>query len=123
MAKKHLLIIEDEPTLVKALKEKLSTVGLEVEVAYDGREALKKIKQNPPDLIVLDILLPEMNGLEVLDKIRGNNKYNDIPVIVLSNYSAEDVMEEALESGVEEYLVKANTSLEDIKKKVKEKVK
>ena len=112
--KPSILIVEDEHVLAHALKEKLSSIGLHTKVAYDGEEAIRAIKAKQPDMILLDILLPKLNGIEFLLKIKKKKDWKDIPVIILSNYSAEDVISQANKIGVVDYLIKSDTSLAKI---------
>jgi len=79
-----ILIVDDEVDIVEALKKRILREGYEAVVAFDGEEALKKIKEDNPDVVILDLILPKLNGFEVLEEIRKN--YNDKwrPVIILS---------------------------------------
>jgi len=89
-------------------------------VAVDGEEALDKVRQAPPDLILLDLLMPRMTGLEVLRTLRAQEPTRGIPVLILSNSSREQDAEEIRTLGVSDYLVKANLSLQDLVKRVGE---
>ena len=83
-------------------------------VAVDGEEALDKVHQAPPDLILLDLLMPRMTGLEVLRALRAQGPTRGIPVLILSNSSREQDAEEIRTLGVCDYLVKANLSLQEL---------
>jgi len=119
---KIILIVEDESTLSNALSKKIEKEGFEVEVAKDGILGLSKLEKKEYDLILLDILMPNMNGLTMLDKMRETTNNKDVPVIVLSNLEDPSFMAQAMELGSLDYLVKSDWSLEDIILKIKEKI-
>jgi two-component system alkaline phosphatase synthesis response regulator PhoP len=102
--KKRILIIEDEQDLVKGLKLNLSDEGFEVEWAINGKEGLRKAIEEAPDLIILDIMLPEMDGLEVCRKLRQKNI--DLPVIMLTAKGEEIDKVVGLEIGADDYMTK-----------------
>jgi DNA-binding response OmpR family regulator len=116
---KKILIIEDEGTLSFLLSKALKSSGFEVEKAINGEEGIEKIKTTKPDLILLDLLLPGMDGFDFLANLKQNSEYGFIPVIVISNLSTEDAMRRALELGAAKYLVKANVDLNEIVSVVK----
>lgn len=115
---KRILIIEDEPTLAKTCGEYLTREGYTVELAFDGDEGLAKIRSSPPDVILLDIVMPKRDGMTLLREIRKNSAKR-IPVIILSNLSSQKSMEDAKNAGSDEYLVKAQHSLEDVNRAIK----
>jgi DNA-binding response OmpR family regulator len=102
--KKRILIIEDEPDLIRGLKLNLSDEGFDVDWAVNGVEGLRKAVETAPDLIILDIMLPEMDGLEVCRKLRGKNI--DIPVIMLTAKGEEIDKVVGLEIGADDYITK-----------------
>jgi DNA-binding response OmpR family regulator len=102
--KKRILIIEDEQDLIKGLQFNLSDEGFDVDWALDGREGLRKATEEPPDLILLDIMLPEMDGLEVCRRIRQKNM--EIPVIMLTAKGEEIDKVVGLEIGADDYMTK-----------------
>ena len=116
-----ILIVEDDKPLVDALNKKLIKSGFEIVLAYNGEEGLEKIKTENPDLILLDIVMPVMDGITMLKELRKTDK--DTPVIILSNLSGDDKLSEALASGSHDYLVKTNYTLEEIINKIKETLK
>lgn len=125
MAAKHpkkILVVEDETFLVKIYAVKLRAEGFEVDIATDGVEAVKMVEADKPDLILLDLVLPKMNGFEALEKIKSKPANKDIPVIVLSNLSQEEDIKRAQTLGATIYLVKADFSIQDIVSKIKETV-
>lgn len=84
MTGKKILIVDDEPDFVAVLKENLELEGYEIEIAYNGVEAIQKVKAGPPDAIVLDVMMPEMNGYEVCSELKNDDKYEDIPIVLLT---------------------------------------
>ena len=111
-------IIEDEEILLNVLRKKLQYEGYEVDVARDGQEGLEKIKENPPNLILLDILMPRVDGYEVLEKISKDDTLKKIPVIIISNSGQPVEIDKALNLGAKDYLVKANFLPEEVIEKV-----
>jgi DNA-binding response OmpR family regulator len=104
------LLVEDDPSVLEMYRLKLELDGYRVNTALDGEEGLKKAGELGPDIIFLDIRLPKMDGLEVLRKLRAEEKTRDIPVIILSNYDEEDLVARGLRLGAHEYLIKARTT-------------
>lgn len=116
--KGKVLVVEDEEILLTALKEELGSGGYEVEGALDGVEGLEKTKSFKPDLILLDLVMPKMDGMEMLQKLKGDAETRDVPVVILTNLSDYERISEALALGAMDYLVKANYKLEDLLEKV-----
>ena len=114
---KKILIIEDEQTLVKVLVEAFSENGYKVETAIDGEEGWKKVQEFEPDLILLDLILPKMDGFEILHRIKKNEKLKNTAVLILTNLS--DVKDRCHEMGAVACLVKSDESIDNIKKAVK----
>ena len=104
------LLVEDDPSVLEMYRLKLELDGYRVNTALDGEEGLKKASELTPDIIFLDIRLPKMDGLEVLRKLRAQEKTREIPVIILSNYDEEDLVARGLRLGAHEYLIKARTT-------------
>ena len=117
--KGKVLVVEDEEILLTALREELTTCGYDVEGAGDGVEGLEKAKSFKPALILLDLLMPKMDGMEMLQKLKADSLLRDIPVVILTNLSDYERISEALALGAMDYLVKANYKLEDLLDKVK----
>jgi CheY-like chemotaxis protein len=113
-AGRTILLVEDDRFLRRACEASLRQRGFSVTVAVDGEEALDKVHQAPPDLILLDLLMPRMTGLEVLRALRAQGPTRGIPVLILSNSSREQDAEEIRTLGVCDYLVKANLSLQEL---------
>ena len=116
---KAVFIIEDDMFLMKAYQIKFEKENISVWTATDGREALEYLSKDPPAVILLDLMLPGMDGFEILENLRKNDKWKSVPVIVLTNLSQAEDYEKAKAMGVDDYLVKANTKINDIVEKVK----
>jgi len=116
--KKNILIIEDEEFLCKLLTIKLEQSGFEVKTSFDGESGLKAIETNKPDVILLDLLLPGMDGFEVAKQLKNDPKTSDIPIIVVSNLGEPSDIAKAEKLGVVEYLVKADYTPDQIVKRV-----
>lgn len=114
-----ILIIEDNQDLVEMYRLKLSLEGFKVETALDGEQGILKAVELRPQLILLDILMPNMNGFEVLKTLKNNSKV-DAKVIVLSNLGQYENINKAKELGATEYMVKANTTPTMVVSKIKE---
>ncbi|MDO8240766.1 MAG: response regulator [Candidatus Moranbacteria bacterium] len=120
---KKILVVEDESSLQNAMKEFLLAEHFTVAVASDGEEAMRKVKSEKPDLILLDIVLPKKDGFEVLAEIKADEMWAKIPVILLTNLESADDVDKAFSLGVNTYLVKSNYKLEEIVGKIKEMLK
>ena len=111
---RHILLVEDDRVLRRACEASLRRTGFSVTTAEDGREALDHVKADLPDLILLDLLMPRVNGLEVLRSLRADGRTKNVPVLILSNSSREQDIEEINQLDVAGYLVKSNLSLQDL---------
>ena len=116
--KKKILWVEDDKFLSSILLKKFESSGFVVLKADDGEKALSIIENEIPDIIILDILLPGMDGFDVLQKIKMNEKNRNIPVVILSNTSKSSDLEKAKLLGVNKFLLKATVSLDRIVKEV-----
>jgi len=117
------LIIDDDRLLVTMYEQKFRKDGLEVITALNGGDGLKKIKEEKPALVLLDIMMPKMNGLEVLGEVKKDPEIKNIPVILLTNLardSGEEDIEKGLELGAVTYLVKSQLRPSQVVVKVKE---
>ncbi len=122
MGNKRILVIEDEQLLRQALVDKLGLEGFELLEASDGKEGLDTALSNHPDLILLDVVMPEMDGITMLKKLREDEWGKTVPVIILTNLTSSDKVEESIKSGASDYLIKANYKIEDVVKMVREKL-
>ncbi len=119
----NILLVEDDPFLIDIYTTKLEQDGFSVNVAKNGQEAFELLKKKVPDLLVLDIVLPQTDGWDVLGKIKENEKWRKIPVVILSNLGQKAEVEKGLRLGAEKYLIKAHYTpaevVEEIKKILK----
>jgi len=106
----RVLFVEDDPSVAEMYKLKLELDGYAVEVAGDGIQAVAMATGNPPDIIFLDIRLPKMDGMGVLEALRNDERTRDVPVVILSNYSERELVERGLRLGALDYLVKSQTT-------------
>jgi len=115
---KKILFIEDERALQKTFHAILTEKGYELISAYDGESGLKLAKEEKPDLILLDLILPKIHGLDVLEALKKDPATKEIPVIVLTNVEQIDAVQRALELGATTYLVKAQYTIEEVLEKI-----
>jgi len=106
MPKKRILVVDDEVELVKAIQIRLEQADYEVIVAYDGQEALEKARKEKPDLIVLDLMLPKIDGYKVCRMLKFDDKYKQIPIIMLTARGQESDQETGYETGADAYMIK-----------------
>ncbi len=114
----RVLIVEDDPFLLEMYSAKLDEQGIEVEIAEDGNEGLEKMKMGKFDLVLLDIIMPKMDGLEVLQKMKDNKDFAQIPVILLTNLGQKEDVEKGLQLGAQEYIIKAHYTPTEVVAKV-----
>jgi DNA-binding response OmpR family regulator len=117
MPLKKILIVEDEKLIAKPLALKLKLSSFETKTAFDGEEALEMLENEKFDLILLDLMLPKLDGFGVLAELKKRG--NQIPVIVASNLNQMDDISRTLELGVSSYYVKSNTTFDEIVENVK----
>jgi len=103
---KRVLVVEDDAAIIELLRFLLEQEGLEVEVAQDGLEALDKMEVWSPDLVLLDLRLPKLEGMDVLWEMRQNPKWSNIPVIIISVDSSPQTMLQGWRLGVDSYFIK-----------------
>lgn len=115
-----ILIIEDDLFLRDLMYQRLQSFGFEVFQAVDGEEGLKKIVEAKPDLVLLDIILPGIDGFEVLRRKNENPEIASIPVVILSNLGQKEEIEQGLNLGAKDYLIKAHFTTEEIAQKIKQ---
>lgn len=115
---RRVLLAEDDRFLRKAAETALKRQGFGVLSAVDGEEALRVARTEAPDLILLDLIMPKLQGFEVLRALKADGATAAIPVIVLSNLGQDSDVKQAMEAGAVAYFVKANLSLQDLVKRV-----
>ncbi|MCH8889246.1 response regulator [Patescibacteria group bacterium] len=115
---KNILLVEDDLFLGKMLMRLLKVEGAKSDWAQDGEEALDKLKNDTFDLIIADLMMPKMDGRELIKRVKADEKTKDIPIIVLTNLissiSTKDELEEIKNSGISGLFVKSNTHLSDL---------
>jgi len=116
--KAKLLLIEDDVTLVKMYERKFKSDGYEVSIAYDGEEGFKKATVEKPDLIILDIMLPKIDGINLFQKLRSQAVTFKTPVLLLTNFDQEEAVFECFKLGAVDYLVKSNVTPQQVVTKV-----
>jgi len=114
-----ILVIEDDKFLRELMTEELKREGFFVVSVIDGEEGLEKIPQEIPDLVLLDLILPGIDGFEVLKRIKENPSISKIPVIILSNLGQKDNIDKGMNLGATDYLIKAHFTPREIIAKVK----
>ena len=119
---KTVLIVDDDDKLTKVLGDQLERAGIKALTAKDGEEGLRSATVNKPDLILLDVMMPKMNGLQMLEKLREDSWGKDAKVILLTVVDQPDVLSKAVELGGFEYLVKTEWKIEEVIDRVKKKL-
>ena len=104
--KRRVLLVDDEPDIVKMIRKQLELEGFDVVVAVDGPEALEKAKAERPDLIILDVMLPHASGFEVCDKLKKDERYHDIPIIIYTGKGKPGDDQIVKELGADAYVTK-----------------
>ena len=117
--KNKILLVEDDEFLSRAYSDGLSRAGLEVDVARDGGEAMEQVKEEKPDLILLDLVMPTKNGFEVLEELRMDDDLKKIPVMILTNLGQDSDIEKGKNLGAIDYLIKTDLSMKEVIEKVK----
>ena len=112
-------IIEDDPAIQQMYKLKLGREGFQVQVAANGREGLELVEKFHPDLILLDLMMPEMNGDEMLEKMRATNWGKDIKVVVLTNKGEQEIPEKVRQLNVSAVILKADMTPRQVAELVK----
>ncbi|MFH1643286.1 MAG: response regulator [Patescibacteria group bacterium] len=114
-----ILVVEDDKFLRELITQKISNEGFDVVGAVDGEDGIKKIKEEKPDLVLLDLILPGIDGFEVLSQMKADPTVKSIPVIILSNLGQREDVERGIELGAKDYLIKAHFTPVEIIEKVK----
>lgn len=116
---KKILIAEDDGFIAEVYNTKLSSLGYQVTIAEDGQEALDHLAEEKFDLLMLDLMMPRVNGLTVLEQLRSNPETKTFPVLILTNAGEQESVDKASQLGVDGYLVKSNFTPEEVLNKVK----
>jgi len=118
--KTKILLVEDEKGLSEMYKTKFEMENYEIVQSFDGKDGLEKAKEINPDIILLDIILPKLDGFLVLKELKSDDKLKEIPVLLLTNLGQEDDIKKGKKLGADGYFVKANHNPAEIVDKVKE---
>lgn len=116
---KKILLVEDDQFLVDIYSTKLKEAGFSVETSCDGEDCLKKIRENKFDLIVLDIVLPKIDGREVLKRIKEDEGLKNVPVVLLSNLGQKEEVDKDIKAGAVKYLIKAHFTPSEVANEIK----
>ena len=119
MANKHILLVEDDPFLVDIYTKKLEQAGFDMTNVNNGEDALKAVKNTAFGLVLLDIVVPDIDGWEVLEKIKSSGNENQPKVIIFSNLGQKSEVEKGLKLGADKYLIKANYTPSEVVEEVK----
>jgi len=114
-----ILLVEDDPFLIDIYSTKLKQTGFAVEVVKDGGYVLEKLKEFKPDLLLLDIVLPNFDGWEILRKIKKDSKLKGLKIIILSNLGQRTDIEKGLSLGAAKYLIKAHYAPSEVVEEIK----
>ena len=114
-----LLLVEDDTFLIDIYSTKLKENGYEIFVVSDGEQVLPKMEEVNPDIVLLDIVLPGMDGWEILRKIRQNEKFNDTKVVILSNLGQKNEIDKGIKLGATKYLIKAHYTPSEVVEEIK----
>jgi two-component system alkaline phosphatase synthesis response regulator PhoP len=117
--KKIIFIVEDDAFLVKAYQLKFAKEGAEIWVASDGNEAVEYLKKDSPSVVLLDLMLPGISGFDVLAAIRNDARWKKTPVVVLTNLGQTEDKKRCEDLGIDDYIVKANTKINEVAEKVR----
>jgi len=115
----NILLVEDDPFLIDIYSHKFKKEGLGVEVIQDGEKVLESLNKKMPDILLLDIVLPGIEGWEVLRKIREESKFKNLKIIILSNLGQKEEVEKGLKLGADKYLIKAHYTPSEVVDEVK----
>ena len=119
MAAKKVLLVDDEVDFVDVVRTRLEANNFEVVTAYDGEEALEKVKEQIPDIIILDVIMPKISGFDVCRKLKSDQSYKEIPIIMLTAKFQPSDIEFGKELGAETYLTKP-VKLDELSEKINE---
>lgn len=114
-----ILLVEDDAFLSSMYQTKLELEGYKVWVAKDGERGLQMIRKYEPDLILLDIILPKLNGFDLMKQLKRNTKLSQIPIILLTNLSQKEDVQTGLDLGAKDYLIKAHYMPSEVLEKIK----
>jgi DNA-binding response OmpR family regulator len=114
------LLVEDDTMLVDMYKMKFESEGWTVHTAGNGMEGLSALEKNIPDILLLDVIMPQMDGFSMLKKVKENDAWKNLPVVLLTNLGQDNDVKRGMELGANDYLVKANLTPQQVVDKVRE---
>ncbi|MBI2984818.1 MAG: response regulator [Candidatus Kerfeldbacteria bacterium] len=114
MVRKKVLVVEDDQFLAKALRLKFGAEGYDVAVAENGSQAMDLLSGDPPQAVLLDLMLPGVSGFDVLAAIRANERWRETPVVIMSNLGQSQEIDRGMALGATDYIIKANVRLHDV---------
>lgn len=120
MEKKKILVVDDDITLLEMYKERLELAGYEVDTATNGEEGIKKAQEGKPNLILLDIMMPRVNGFDVMDSLKKHQATVKVPVLMLTALVQESSRQRAQDSGAAGYIIKSETMPGEVIKQIEE---
>jgi len=103
---KRIVVVDDDEDICRLVHHRLTTMGMDVDVHFDGKSGLEAVVDNPPDLAIIDVMMPGMNGLEVTRAIRANEATRDLPVVIFSALVRPEDHEAGLAAGADHYVIK-----------------
>ncbi|MBI2018050.1 response regulator [Candidatus Daviesbacteria bacterium] len=115
----RILLIEDNEYMGRMYQNMLSLANYRVELATSGEEGIKKAEDSKPDLILLDVIMPKMNGIQVLEKLKRSDLTKKIPVVILTVVGEQEIIDRALKLGAEGYIIKSSLNLEELLSEIK----
>ena len=120
---KNILIIEDDEFLLSLAVTKLQKAGYNIESAKDGEDGIKKLAEAKPDLLILDLMLPHIDGFEILKQIKSDTKFAGMRIVVFSNLGSDEDISKATKLGANDYMVKSSFTLDELVAKIDEHLK
>jgi DNA-binding response OmpR family regulator len=118
--KSSIYIIEDDPMISQMYQIKLEASGYDIKAFLNGMEGLEFTRENPPDLLLLDIMLPQLDGFSILKELRASPKTKEIPIIILTNLGTDEDKKKGKEYGATDYIVKANFTPAEVQAKIEQ---
>lgn len=118
--KTKVLLAEDDKFISRAFSDGLSRAGYDIQLATDGNQAIEMVRSFAPDIVLLDLIMPDKNGFEVLEELKKDAQTKDIPVIILSNLGQDTDIQKGRELGASDYLIKSNSSLGQVAEKIEQ---
>jgi len=120
MSKQKVILIEDDEVLSVVMQEELGRVGFDVDVADSGEKGLKLARSKKPALVLLDLMLPDISGFDVLAKLKADQKTKKIPVVILTSMSMDENIRKAIDAGADDYMVKSQHTVTELVEMIQE---